>query len=115
MGNGELGVAIRKSLIPGKQEAPRPKGDDIAEVPNKWEREPVDTISRGSIRPPGLAWGLQLIYQFLTQNCSCLKEYRDKVWNRDLSKVHSETDTSGDPSHIQTPNTDTIVDAKKCF
>jgi hypothetical protein len=38
-----------------------------------------------------------------------------KVWSRDLRKSHSETDPHGDLSHIQLPNPDTIVDAKKCF
>jgi hypothetical protein len=30
-------------------------------------------------------------------------------------KGHPETAPPGDPSHIQTPNPDTIVDAKKCL
>jgi hypothetical protein len=30
-------------------------------------------------------------------------------------KGHQETVPPGDPSHTQTPNTDTAVDAKKCL
>ena len=30
-------------------------------------------------------------------------------------KGHPETAPPGDPSHTQTPNTDIIVDAKKCL
>ena len=30
-------------------------------------------------------------------------------------KERPETATAGDPSHIQKPNPDTIVDAKKCL
>jgi len=35
------------------------------------------------------------------------------VWRRDLRKDHPETATPGDPSHIQPPNPDTIVNANK--
>jgi hypothetical protein len=44
MGDGELGVAIRKSQMPGKQEPPR---TPLAEIPHKEEGEPIETISRG--------------------------------------------------------------------
>jgi hypothetical protein len=44
MGNGELGVATSKSQMPGKQD---PKEMRLAEMPNKEEGEPVETISRG--------------------------------------------------------------------
>jgi hypothetical protein len=27
-------------------------------------------------------WGHPLIFKILTQNCSCLKKYRDKEWNK---------------------------------
>jgi hypothetical protein len=38
-----------------------------------------------------------------------------KVWKRDWRKGHPETAPSpGDPFHKQSPNPDTIVDAKKC-
>jgi hypothetical protein len=48
MGDWELGVATRKSHMPGKQEAPRTQqGMRLAEMPNKGEQEPVETISRG--------------------------------------------------------------------
>ena len=35
------------------------------------------------------------------------------MWRRDLRKDHPETATPGDPSHIQPPNPDTIVNANK--
>jgi hypothetical protein len=41
--------------------------------------------------------------------------YGDKVWSRDWRKGHPETAPSKDSSHIQSPNPDTIVDAKKCL
>jgi hypothetical protein len=34
----------------------------------------------------------------------------DKMWSRDLRKGHPDTAQHGDPSPIQSPNTDTIVD-----
>jgi hypothetical protein len=37
----------------------------------------------------------------------------DKLWSRDWRKGHPETTLPGDPSHIQSPNPDTIVDANK--
>jgi hypothetical protein len=40
---------------------------------------------------------------------------RDKVWSRDWRKGHPETSPPGDPSQIQLPSPDTIVDANKCF
>jgi hypothetical protein len=38
---------------------------------------------------------------------------RDKKWCRDWRKGHSETAPPRDPSHLQTPNPDTIADDKK--
>jgi hypothetical protein len=35
----------------------------------------------------------------------------DKVWSRDWRKGHPETALPEDPSHIESPNPDTIVDA----
>jgi hypothetical protein len=43
------------------------------------------------------------------------KRYREKVWSRNSRKGHSETVPSEDPSHIELPNPDTIVDANKCL
>jgi hypothetical protein len=43
------------------------------------------------------------------------KRYRDKLWNRNWWKDHSETAPPGDQSHIQSPNPYTIVDASKCL
>jgi hypothetical protein len=40
---------------------------------------------------------------------------RDKEWIRDSSKGHPETAPPGDLSPMQTPNPDTIADAKKCL
>jgi hypothetical protein len=49
-------------------------------------------------------------------NCSYLKEMQgQKKWSRDWRKGHPETTPARDPSHLQTPNPDTIADAKKCL
>jgi hypothetical protein len=40
-------------------------------------------------------------------------KYRDKEWSRNWRKGHAETAPPGDPSHMQTPNLDTVADAKK--
>ena len=37
------------------------------------------------------------------------------MWSRNRRKAHLETVLPGDPSHIQLPNPDTIVDANKCL
>ena len=50
----------------------------FAEMPNKGDREPVETISKGETRAPVEGWGHTLISQFLTQNCSCLKELQEQ-------------------------------------
>ena len=43
-------------------------------------------------------------------------KYRDKVWSREGRKGHPETvPTPQGAIHIQSPNPDTIVDAKKCM
>jgi len=48
MGDGELGVANRKSRMPGTQEAPQTQTRiTLAELPNRRGIEPVETISRG--------------------------------------------------------------------
>jgi hypothetical protein len=41
------------------------------------------------------------------------RRYRDKVWSRDRRKDHPETAPPGDPSHTNSPNPDTSVDANK--
>jgi hypothetical protein len=38
-----------------------------------------------------------------------------KVWSRNWRKGHTKTVPPGDPSHIQPPNPDAIVDAWKCL
>jgi hypothetical protein len=42
-------------------------------------------------------------------------KYRDKQWSRGWRKGHPETAPPGNTSYMQTPNLDTIVDAKKCM
>ena len=42
-------------------------------------------------------------------------KYGNKVWSRDWRKGHPKTALHGDPSSIQLPDPDTIVDAKKCL
>jgi hypothetical protein len=37
------------------------------------------------------------------------------VWIKNWRNDHPETAPPGDPSHIQSPNSDTIVDARKCM
>jgi len=51
----------------------------------------------------------------LTQNCSLLKETQGQKWSRDGRKGCPETVPPGDPSHVQTPNPDTITDAMMCL
>jgi hypothetical protein len=41
------------------------------------------------------------------------RSYRDRVWRRDWRNDHLETAPPGDPSHIQSQISDTIVDANK--
>jgi hypothetical protein len=41
------------------------------------------------------------------------RSYRDKVWSCDERMDHLETAISGDPSHNQTPNPDTIAFTSK--
>ena len=49
----------------------------------------------------------------ILHNCSCQKKCRNKEWSRGWRKGHPETAPPRDPSHLQTPNLDTIADAKK--
>ena len=37
------------------------------------------------------------------------------MWSRAWRKGHPETAPPGDPPHIQSPNPDTVVNAKKCM
>jgi hypothetical protein len=41
------------------------------------------------------------------------KDYRDKVWSCDERMDHLETAITGDPSHNQLPNADTIAYTNK--
>jgi hypothetical protein len=43
------------------------------------------------------------------------RKYGNKVWNRDLKKGHPETVSPWDPSHIQPPNPDIMIDARNCL
>jgi len=84
VGDEELGIATRKSQIPGKQEAPRTQqGMTLAKTPNKGEREPVETTSSRQAWPPVEGWGYPPISKFLIQNCSWLKEMQGQKWSRD--------------------------------
>ena len=38
-----------------------------------------------------------------------------QVWCKDRRKGHPETAPLGDPSHIESPNPDTIVNVNKCL
>ena len=56
------------------------------------------------------------IHKILTQNSSCLKEIKgQRVEQKDSRKGHPENAPSGDPSHMQTPNPDTIANSKMCL
>ena len=47
MGDGEQGVATRQSQIPRKARGSQDSmGVTLAEIPNKGEGEPVETLSR---------------------------------------------------------------------
>jgi hypothetical protein len=46
----------------------------LAEIPNKGEREPVETITRGEAWPLVEGWIHPPFSKNLTENCSCLKE-----------------------------------------
>jgi hypothetical protein len=48
MGDGEVGVATRKSQFPGQHGGSQdPTGMKLAEMPNKEVGEPVEAIFRG--------------------------------------------------------------------
>jgi len=51
-----------------------PTGMTLAKVPNKGERDPVETISSGQAWPPIEGWGHPPISKILIQYCSCQKE-----------------------------------------
>jgi hypothetical protein len=51
-----------------------PKEMRLAEMPNKGEGEPVETIIQGLGKTPVGRWDHLLISKILTQNGSCLKE-----------------------------------------
>jgi len=43
------------------------------------------------------------------------RRYRDKIWSRDWRKGYPETALPKDSSHVQLPNSDTIVGANQCL
>jgi hypothetical protein len=43
------------------------------------------------------------------------RSYREKLWSRNWINDHLETDSPGDPSHLQSPNPNTVVDTNKCL
>jgi hypothetical protein len=74
MGGRELGITNRKSQMLRKEDACRfQNGMTLAEIPNKWEREPVKTISSGYSQPQLKDESIMLL-KILTQNCSHIKE-----------------------------------------
>jgi hypothetical protein len=56
-----------------------------------------------------------VLWYFLAEQNTHRSKYGDKVWSRDWRKGHLVTVPPEDSSHIQFPNPDTIVDAKKCL
>jgi hypothetical protein len=54
--------------------------------------------------------GLIHLHHSATRKCCFLQ---GQGWSRDRRKGHPETALPRDPSHLQTPNPDTIADAKK--
>ena len=55
-------------------------------------------------------WVLWLFWQNTHSN-----NYGDKVWARDWRKGHPETLLPGDSLYKQSPNSDIIIDVKKCI
>jgi hypothetical protein len=84
----------------------------LAEIPNKGEGEPIETISKGQAQSSVEGWDHPPISKILTQNCSCLKEMQGQSVEHRLKERPSRDCPSRDPSHLQIPNTDTIADAK---
>ena len=41
------------------------------------------------------------------------RSYRNKIWSRDCRNDNLETHSPENPSHLQSPNPDTVVDANK--
>jgi len=61
---------------------------------------------------PNGGMGQPIHLKFLTQNCPCLKEMLEQKWSRGRRKGHPETTPPCDPFHPQTPNPNTIPDAR---
>jgi hypothetical protein len=59
-----------------------------------------------------LKWSLHAIQNIWEQNTHG-RSYRDKVWSWDEGVDRLETAISGDPSHNQLPNADTIAYTSK--
>lgn len=80
----------------------------LAERPNSGEIEPEGTTSSRQTWPPVESGGHIPILKVLTQNCSCLNGMQWQKWSRDCKKGYSVAGPTWDPSHLHTPNPDTI-------
>jgi hypothetical protein len=58
---------------------------------------------------------VDILWSFLEKGDQNTHGRRYKVWSRHWRKGHPVIVPPGDPSHIQFPNPDTIVDANKCL
>lgn len=92
-----------------------PVGMLLAEIPNGGQIEPEETTSSRYAWPPVEGWGHSPISNFLIHNCSCLKETQgQKILEQRMKKRPCRDHCTLGPSHLQTPNPNTIADAKKC-
>ena len=80
-------------------------GMTLAELPNIGDGKPVKTIFRGMVSPTHLkTFNLEL---FLSKGNDGTKHIA-KTEGKDIER-------QGNPSYLQTPNPDTISDAKNCL
>ena len=54
-----------------------------------------------------------MLQSFLEGVTKYTNKYGDEIWSIDGKKCYPETAPPGDSSHIQSPNSEPIVDAKK--
>jgi hypothetical protein len=79
MGNRELRLATRSHRCQESKRLSGPKTEDIGEITNKGEREPVENIDRRlSTAPQFRDGGHPPNSKIFTQNCSYLKEIETK-------------------------------------
>jgi hypothetical protein len=81
-------------------------------MPNKGEGESEETISRGEVRPLVGGKGHLLIYTFFIPEWLLSK---GNMGAKCGTETEGKTAPPMAPSHTQTPDPDTITDAKKCF